>query len=505
MEYLARGLEQPHREAVADASGTWTYEELLGRSGTIAARLMSQGRLNPGDRVGIFLTRRKESVALFLGVLGAGGVAVPFSARGAGREIAHQIVDADISHIIAEPTFKEVLAEASALACDRGVKPRLLEAELLLKNTSTARSLDLVADAPALILYTSGTTGQPKGVVHTHASLLAQVDVLSKAWEWSAEDRLLHVLPLHHIHGLVNGLFGALRAGAGLRFLDAFSPADVWKEFTERRVSVFYAVPTIYHQLADAWDRQDPDTQRRWAQGARQLRLAVSGSAALPARLWTRWRDITGQALLERYGMTEIGMAISNPYRGERRPGTVGQPLPGMRVRLVTESGEDAPDGTPGEILVQGPALFREYWNKPEATRASFRDGWFLTGDIAEIQNGYIRICGRASVDILKSAGYKISALEIEEALREHPAVREVAVVGVPDVEWGEIVTACVVPQPGQSLELDQVRAWCKDKLAPYKAPRRLELRQELPRNAMGKVTKPDLIRQLTVIGSLNL
>jgi malonyl-CoA/methylmalonyl-CoA synthetase len=196
--------------------------------------------------------------------------------------------------------------------------------------------------------------------------------------------------------------------------------------------------------------------------------------------------------------MTEIGMAISNPLRGERRPGTVGQPLPGIRVRILNDEGQDVPAGVPGEIWVQGPTLFREYWKQPAATSESFRDGFFRTGDVAEIDNGYIRIRGRASVDILKSAGYKISALEIEEVLREHPAVREVAVVGLPDAVWGEIVTACVIPQPGQLPTLEQIRAWCEDKLATYKAPRRLELRQELPRNAMGKVTKPELIRQLS-------
>jgi malonyl-CoA/methylmalonyl-CoA synthetase len=196
--------------------------------------------------------------------------------------------------------------------------------------------------------------------------------------------------------------------------------------------------------------------------------------------------------------MTEIGMAISNPYHGERQPGTVGQPLPGFEVRIVTEDGSDAPEGVPGEIHVRGPALFREYWNHPDATREAFRNGYFLTGDVAELNGGYISIRGRASVDILKSGAYKLSALEIEEVLREHPAIRDVAVVGIPDAEWGEIVTACVILASGQSVTLDQVRSWCADKLAPYKSPRRLDIRTELPRNAMGKVVKPDLIRELT-------
>lgn len=508
MQYLMRGLEAPRREAVfhPDSDGWWTYEQLLDRTKSVAARLTSGRGWNAGNRVGLFLPRRKESVALLLGVFGAGGIAVPFSVRGTPREIVHQIVDAGISQIIGpfEPAGNQVLLDALAQAREQGHVPQLLDAATMFEPTSahdcgtTLQQLDLVPDAPALILYTSGTTGRPKGVVHTNASLMTQVDVLYRSWEWNSKDRLLHVLPLHHIHGLVNGLLGALWAGAGLQFVDSFAPADIWNEFASHHVSVFYAVPTIYHQLADAWEKQDPETRRRWSEGAGRLRLMVSGSAALPARLWNRWLDITGQALLERYGMTEIGMAISNPYCGERRPGTVGQPLPGFQVRIVREDGSAAPDGTPGEILVQGPALFREYWNQPDATRASFRDGFFLTGDVAEVQNGSIYIRGRASVDILKSAGYKLSALEIEEVLREHPAIREVAVVGIPDSQWGEIVTACVILAPGQSLTLEQVHQWCQNKLASYKLPRRLEVTTELPRNAMGKVVKPDLIRLFT-------
>lgn len=501
MKYVIRGLKHPQRSAVFDACGVWTYEELLRRAENVAARLLGRWELKREDRVGLFLNRRKESVALLLGVWGAGAIAVPFSTRGSAREIAYQIVDAGISHIIAGPEFQKVLDAGLALSREQGVTPRVIEAAALFEEKSS-RALEIPeATASALILYTSGTTGAPKGVVHTHASLVAQADVLSKAWEWNGEDRLLHVLPLHHIHGLVNGVLGALWAGAQIRFLDAFSPATVWTEFVERRVSVFYAVPTIYHQLVEAWEQQNSETQRRWADGAGALRLAVSGSAALPARLWDRWQKISSQTLLERYGMTEIGMALSNPYRGERRPGSVGQPLPGMNVRIVTESGDEAPEGTSGEIRVQGPSMFKEYWNKPDATRTSFREGYFLTGDVAEVRSGYVRICGRASVDILKSAGYKISALEIEEVLREHPGIREVAVVGVPDAEWGEIVTACVIPQTDHALTIDGIRAWCQDKLASYKAPRRLELRNELPRNAMGKVTKPELIRELAGSG----
>ena len=468
---LERG--KADRAAVRDARGTWTYGELAAKSETAAARL---GRLE-GRRVGLYLDRTRESVALLLGVLRAGGVAVPFSLKGTPREIEYQTSDAGISRTV-------TLADAAPL----------LEGSARFEGPLPS------ADAAASILYTSGTTGRPKGVVHTHAALASQVDILYGAWGWSAGDRLLHVLPLHHVHGLVNGALGALRAGAELRFVDSFEAPQIWDAFASGEITVFYAVPTIYHRLAEAWDAAAPDLRRSWTAGVGAMRLLVSGSAALPARLWHRWREMTGQPLLERYGMTEIGMALSNPYRGERRPGTVGQPLAGMEVRIVDEEGRDVPTGTPGEIRVRGPSLFREYWGNPGATRESFRDGWFLTGDVAILQDGYVAIQGRASQDILKSAGYKLSALEIEEVVGEHPAVREVAVVGLPDPEWGEVVTACVVVKPGARLALEELRDWCKDKLAPYKVPRRLHLCESFPRTPLGKVMKKALAAQISPV-----
>ncbi len=217
----------------------------------------------------------------------------------------------------------------------------------------------------------------------------------------------------------------------------------------------------------------------------------VSGSAALPVSVLAKWQSISGHTLLERYGMTEIGMALSNPLDGERRPGFVGLPLPGMAVRLVDEAGQVIEEeGRPGEIQVRGPTVFPEYWNRPEATRQAFRDGWFCTGDISVKEDGYYRLLGRSSVDIIKTGGYKVSALEIEEVLRTHPAIGECAVVGVEDLEWGERVCAAVVCREGV-LTLETLRAWAKDRLALYKVPSRLLLLEDLPRNVMGKVTKP--------------
>jgi malonyl-CoA/methylmalonyl-CoA synthetase len=253
------------------------------------------------------------------------------------------------------------------------------------------------------------------------------------------------------------------------------------------------AVPTIYHKLIAAWDSAPAERQRALSAGSSCLRLMVSGSAALPARTLERWRSITGHTLLERYGMTEIGMALSNPLHGNRRPGFVGAPLPGIKVRLVDEGGRDVPAGTPGEILVQGSGVFLEYWGRPEETRAAFREGWFCTGDVAVLEDGDYRILGRSSVDLIKTGGYKVSALEIEEVLRTHPDVLECAVVGVPDDEWGQRVAAAVELRGGGSLELEELKEWAKQRLAPYKVPRSLRVVPALPRNAMGKVVKSDV------------
>jgi malonyl-CoA/methylmalonyl-CoA synthetase len=263
-------------------------------------------------------------------------------------------------------------------------------------------------------------------------------------------------------------------------------------------VSLFMAVPTIYVKLIAEWEGVPASEKATLSRGAGGLRLMVSGSAALPTHAFERWLEITGHELLERYGMTEIGMAISNPLDGERRPGYVGVPLPGVNVRLVDEEGEPiTEEGEPGRIQVRGPGLFLEYWKRLEETRASYQDAWFDTGDEATVEDGYYRILGRTSVDIIKTGGYKVSALEIENVLRGHPAISDCAVVGVQDPEWGERVCVAVVPEPPDEREpgelLEELKAWAAERLASYKVPRDLRKVVELPRNAMGKVTKPEV------------
>jgi malonyl-CoA/methylmalonyl-CoA synthetase len=344
----------------------------------------------------------------------------------------------------------------------------------------------------AMILYTSGTTSRPKGVVTTHANIRAQIESLGSAWEWSATDRVPSFLPLHHIHGIINITGCALWSGATIEPFSRFDAATILDRARGDAYTVFMAVPTIYVKLIQALEAASPADRASIVGGFSRMRLMVSGSAALPSSLHEQWTALTGQKLLERYGMTEIGMALSNPYRGERRPGAVGKPLPGVEVRLKAESGTVVTtEDEPGEIQVRGPGVFRAYWNRPEETVESFEDGWFKTGDMAVRERGYYRIMGRLSVDIIKSGGYKLSALEIEAALLEHPDIDECAVIGLPDDTWGEAVAAVVVLKDATSLELPALRDWCKGRLSVYKIPQRLLLVKELPRNAMGKVTKP--------------
>jgi malonyl-CoA/methylmalonyl-CoA synthetase len=272
--------------------------------------------------------------------------------------------------------------------------------------------------------------------------------------------------------------------------LPRFDANAVWNRIASGSLTLFMAVPTIYRKLVAAWEASSPERQQQLSESAARMRLMVSGSAALPVSTLERWQKITDHTLLERYGMTEIGMALSNPYRGDRIPGTVGKPLPRVEVRLVDESGQPAPGSAAGEIEVRGPNVFAEYWNNEEATRAAFRDGWFRTGDTAVVENGVYRILGRTSIDIIKTGGHKVSALEIEELLLRHPAIAECAVVGAPDAEWGERIAAAVILRPHSSLTLETLRNWCKQRISVHKAPSRLLIVEALPRNAMGKVVK---------------
>jgi malonyl-CoA/methylmalonyl-CoA synthetase len=418
-------------------------------------------------------------------------------------ELEYFIDDAGASTLIYDAPAASLLAPIAAARGIRALSYDQLRARQTAELPDIAPNMGISTDEDrrAMILYTSGTSSRPKGVVTTHANITAQIMSLVEAWEWSASDRILLCLPLHHVHGIINVVSCALWAGATCEMLPRFDANAVWDRIADGRITLFMAVPTIYVKLIAAWDAASPERRGVLSRACARLRLMVSGSAALPVSTLQRWKEISGHTLLERYGMTEIGMALSNPLRGERVPGSVGRPLPGVEVQLAGDNGDLVAPGTAGEIEVRGRTVFAEYWGKPEASRAAFRHGWFRTGDTAVVENGVFRILGRTNIDILKTGGHKVSALEIEEALREHPAVAECAVVGVPDEEWGERIAAAVVLNDGDALDLPSLRTWARESLATHKLPSRLLVLEELPRNAMGKVMKPSVVALFQTAG----
>jgi malonyl-CoA/methylmalonyl-CoA synthetase len=484
---IANAQSYGPRTAVIDAQGAFTYDDLLHASSRMAAALLAGQEDLQQARVGFLLTPGFSWVATQWGIWRAGGVAVPLPLNSTRPELEYLISDAGTSTLVFDAAAAHLL---EPIAVAHGV--RALPYEQL--SLSLPMELpDISGERRAMILYTSGTTSRPKGVVTTHANIAAQIQSLVEAWEWSANDCILLCLPLHHVHGIINVVCCALWSGAACEMLPRFDANAVWDRIAGGGLTLFMAVPTVYTKLIAAWEAASPAHRAKLSQACSSLRLMVSGSAALPLSTLERWKQISGHTLLERYGMTEIGMALSNPLHGERVPGSVGTPLPGVEVRLVAEQGSPLAPGTPGGIEVRGPTVFAEYWARPQATRDAFRDGWFITGDTALVENGNYRILGRTNIDILKTGGHKVSALEIEEALRRHPAVAECAVVGVTDAEWGERVAAAVVLHHGHTLDLESLRAWGRDWLAAYKLPSRLLLLEALPRNAMGKVMKPAL------------
>ena len=302
------------------------------------------------------------------------------------------------------------------------------------------------------------------------------------------------LLPLHHIHGIINILCCGLWAGATVHLFAKFDIPKIMEQVVAGTYNVFMAVPSIYVKLIQYFETIEDAEVKIICDGFRPMRLNISGSAACPVKLFNQWKELTGQILLERYGMTEIGMGISNPYDGERRAGAVGKPLPGVEAALFDEEHNMITDEEiPGEIRIKGDNVFLEYWDNPIATEESFRDGWFCTGDVAVVEDGYYRIMGRSSIDIIKSGGYKLSGLEIEGTLLLHENITEVAVIGVEDETWGESVMAFIALREGANMEYADLKSWCEGKMSSYKIPKAIRIIDALPRNAMGKVTKPKL------------
>jgi len=474
--------------ALVEDANKHTYSEINNRINLFSAGILGDREDLNEERIAFFLPASLDYVTTMHGVWRAGGIAVPLNVASAVSELDHYLTCANVTRLIAGAQYHDSLKEL----CNS------LEIELLSVGDVLAeepQELPLIdSERRAMMLFTSGTTNKPKGVVSTHKTIYAQITTLITAWEWSENDVIPLFLPLHHIHGIINILSCGLWSGATVHLFSKFDIPKISEQITLGTYNVFMAVPTIYVKLIQYFETIGEDEVEKICAGFKAMRLNISGSAACPVKLFEQWKELTGQILLERYGMTEIGMGISNPYNGERRAGAVGQPLPGVECQLFDES--DNPierESESGEIRIKGDNVFLEYWGNEEATESSFRDGWFCTGDVAVIEDGYFRIMGRSSVDIIKSGGYKLSALEIEGVLLTHESIAEVAVIGVEDDTWGEAVTAFVVIKDGSELSYDSLKIWCGDRMSSYKIPKKLVIVDALPRNAMGKVTKPKL------------
>ncbi|GAB3380095.1 acyl-CoA synthetase [Amycolatopsis echigonensis] len=455
------------KEALRFGDRKLTYAELGAVAGALAADL-------PKDRrVAVWATPTLHTSVAVVAALLAGVPVVPLNPKIGERELGHILADSEPALVLAEPGVE--LPAALDL-------PRR---DIPLEGDGKPPASEPDAEAPAFIVYTSGTTGPPKGVVLPRRAISSTLDALEDAWQWTADDVLVHGLPLFHVHGLILGILGPLRRGGTVRHLGRFSLEGVTEELANGATMLF-GVPTMYHRIAEA-----VATDEALASALKSARLLVSGSAALPVHDHQRITAATGQQVVERYGMTETLMNTSVRADGERKPGSVGVPLAGVDLRLVDESGAEVtePDAV-GEIQVRGPNLFTEYLNRPDATAAALDGGWFRTGDMATRDpDGYVRIVGRKATDLIKSGGYKIGAGEIENALLEHPNVAEVAVTGEPDDDLGERIVAWVVPD-GARPTVEDLADHVSKLLAPHKRPRVVRYLDALPRNDMGKVMK---------------
>jgi malonyl-CoA/methylmalonyl-CoA synthetase len=425
-------------------------------------------------RVAVWAVPEPEVVVGVVGALLAGVPVAPINPKAGERELGHIVADSDPDLVLCPPGI-----DIPGRAC----------ATVDLDARGGAVPEEPPDDAPAIVVYTSGTTGPPKGAVLPRRSISSNLDALAEAWEWTGDDVVAHGLPLFHVHGLILGSLGPLRRGGAVHHLGRFSAEAAAAAF-DRDATMLFAVPTMYHRLVE-----DPSPEV--ADALARARLLVSGSAALPAADHERFERLTGQRIVERYGMTETLMNTAVRANGERRPGYVGPPLPGVAVRLVDDDGDviaAADDETIGEVHVRGPNLFLEYLNRPEATAEAMTEGWFRTGDLAvRAPGGYVRIVGRRATDLIKSGGFKIGAGEIEGALLEHPDVEEAAVTGEPDADLGERIVAWIVARPGAAPSADELAGHVADLLTPHKRPRTVRFVEALPRNEMGKVQKKRL------------
>lgn len=511
VERLFSTLEsRREKPAILFEGKTYTFGDLDRLSRSYACGLAALG-VERGDRIAVFAETSPEVIVALLGHYRLGAVHVPINTRYRGEEV---------SHILEDSGAKAILVRAGSLCAQvlQGLAPpaalrlriwigegeahpgdlafeRLVETELPYAEVHTP---PIASDRDtAVLLYTSGTTGKSKGVELSFGAILANTEAVTRLWRFDSEDRLALTLPLFHVHGLCLGVHGGLLHGQTILLFERFDAASVVEAFASAGATVFMGVPTMYVRLLEHM-AQWPDAARKLSRG----RLFTSGSAALSTDDFIAFEERTGHRILERYGMTETLFTLSNRYV-DRRPGTVGLPVPGCEVKIVDEEGREVGQAEPGEILVRGNGLMTGYWRRPVEMAASFRDGWFVTGDMARHdRDGYVTIVGRKAVDIIKTGGFKISAREIEDVLRRHPGIQDVAVVGVPDPTWGQKVVAVVVLEgTGGATSakelLAELSSLCVRHLADYKRPREVRILEELPRNLLGKVQKHRILETL--------
>ena len=486
--------------AVVWKGRSYTFEEMGGWASAYAAHLESLG-IRRGDRVAVFAETCPKLIAAFIGHLQSGVIHVPINTRYKADEARHVLEDSGAVAVLVGDEgeeSREILEKILRKGRPHGLRETLTVASAFpsspsKKSPSSSSSYPPSDEDVAMLIYTSGTTGKSKGVALSYRALADNTASVTALWRFAPEDRLVLALPLFHVHGLVLGVTGMLVNGLTLLLEPRFDPAPVAEAFASEGATVFMGVPTMYVRLLEHLDAH-PEA----AAALRHARLFTAGSAPLPAADFEAFHAKTGHAILERYGMSETLFTLSNPYDGERKPGTVGLPTPGCSVRIVDDDGRDVEGGELGEIVVKSDGMMSAYWGREADTAASLRDGWFLTGDVARrAPDGYVTIVGRKSVDIIKSGGYKIAAREIEDVLRRHPKVKDAAVVGVEDRVWGQRIAAALVLadgcEPGAACA--EVAAFAAEHLADYKKPRDVVALPELPRNALGKVQKHLLAR----------
>ncbi|MEV5615214.1 acyl-CoA synthetase [Streptomyces bacillaris] len=495
MTLLLPALQSPtgpaaSREAVRFGDLSLTYGRLAGASAALAARIADAGR------VAVWATPTAETVIAVVAALRAGVPVVPLNPRTGESELAHILADSEPTAVLAGPAdeLPPALEKVRRVTVDARAEAYGGDAPA---DGGAHGPGEGDPESPALIVYTSGTTGPPKGAVLPRRAVAASLDALEDAWGWTGDDVLVHALPLFHVHGLILGVLGPLRRGGSLRHLGKFSAQGVARELGSGGTMLF-GVPTMYHRLAEVLDTPAGTAERdALARALTGARLLVSGSAALPVHDHERIAAATGRRVIERYGMTETLMNTGIRADGVPRPGTVGPPLAGVELRLVEEDGTvlQGPEVI-GEIQVRGPNLFTGYLNRPDATAAAHTaDGWFRTGDVGTVDvDGYVTIVGRKATDLIKSGGYKIGAGEIENVLLGHPGVREAAVTGEADPDLGERVVAWVVAaDPDSPPAAEELADHVAGQLAPHKRPRTVRFLDALPRNDLGKIMKRSL------------